>query len=59
MMVSNKELIAQQIRYNEQIARGNKPAQDLPVITNAIRKKAGRPKTKLPEAGKDTGFLAS
>lgn len=56
-MTSNKELIAQQIRYNEQIARGNKPAPSVE-ITPAIRKKAGRPKLKLPESDGKSGFLA-
>ena len=55
-MISNKELIAQQVRYNEQIARGNRPALEQPVITSAIRKKAGRPRTKLPAIGDLGGF---
>lgn len=55
-MISNKDLIAQQIRYNEQIARGHKPALEQPVITSAIRKKAGRPRTKLPAIDQSSGF---
>jgi hypothetical protein len=52
-----KALIEQQIRYNNQIASGKPAQKEEVVITTAIRKKAGRPRTKLPtDSDKSNGF---